>query len=340
MRTRKRRTELFASRCARRISRRRLLRIGGASVAGTALFGIAGCGGGSDEPSGSTRIIEHRLGTTEVPLNPQRVVILDSTPAEAAITLGVKPVGVNERSIGEGFYPQMRGALEGAESTGTAEQPNLETIAALEPDLILSGFSDENLHERLSQIAPSVADGAAGEDWKEDMRLVARALGREERMEEELAAYEERVAEFKRSMGERLEEPTVSLAMFYDESFRIYMPGSYMGQIVEEAGLKRPEAQLEAAEEAEDGEFAIDPSNEELPLVDADVIFAMHDPVTGNDYRDRLLEEDNPLFRNLGAVESDRVYDVSWDAWLAGRGIISANIILDDLDEYLLEERP
>lgn len=338
MKTLERPPGFWTTKCGRRISRRRLLRIGGASVAGAALLGVSGCGGdGAEESSGRKRLVEHRLGETEVPVNPERGVALDSTPAEAAISVGATIVGANKRSIGEGFYPQMREALEGAESIGAAEQPNLETIAALEPDLILSGFSDEDLHERLSQISPTVADGSAGEDWKEDMRLVARALGREKRMEREISAYEERVAEFKGAMGERLDELTVSLTMFYDESFRIYMPGSYMGQVVREAGLKRPEAQLEVTEEVEDGEFALDPSNEELPLADADVIFALHDPVTKNDYRDRLLEEGNLLFANLGAVENDRVYDVSWDAWLAGRGIISANIILDDLNEYLLE---
>lgn len=37
---------LTDAQCARRISRRRLLRIGGASVAGVALPGVSGCGDG------------------------------------------------------------------------------------------------------------------------------------------------------------------------------------------------------------------------------------------------------------------------------------------------------
>ena len=45
------------------------------------------------KPSGPTRSVTHAMGTTQVPDKPQRVVVLDTPELDAAITLGVKPVG-------------------------------------------------------------------------------------------------------------------------------------------------------------------------------------------------------------------------------------------------------
>jgi iron complex transport system substrate-binding protein len=280
--------------------------------------------------------VRHELGETEVPLRPERVVALDTTPLEAALAVGVEPVGAP--IIGEGFSRHLRDRLGGVEGVGTPEEPNLEAIAALNPDLILCGEFHESVYEELAQISPAVADGSTMEDWKADMRLDARALGREEEMERELAAYEERVARFEEAMGERLDEITVSLTIFYPDSFRIYLPGSFMGQVVEEAGLRRPEHQMALI--TDDNDFAADPSNERLPLVDAGVMFTMRQPEDEVNYLDKLEEEQNPLYRNLEVVEDDRVYEVLFDVWLAGRGIISANLILDDLEKYLLEGAP
>jgi len=208
---------------------RREFLVGAAGLLSLAPYGCGG-GAGGGEPSGQTRTVEHLLGETEVPENPGRVVTLDTTPTDAALAVGIVPVGAP--IVGEGFPKQLAGKLQGTESVGTPEQPNLEAIAALDPDLILCGEWQGDLYDRLSEIAPTVADGSTTEDWKADMRLDARALGREERMEEELSAYEDWVAEFRERMGERLEELTVSLVIFYADSLRIYMPESFMGMVV------------------------------------------------------------------------------------------------------------
>lgn len=188
-------------------------------------------------------------------MNPERVVYLDTTPAEAALLLGVELVGMIASVGEEGFPSHLEDRLEGGEvvasfSTGI----NFEAVAAREPDLILG--ADEEQYERLSEIAPTIADGGGQTDWKRDMLINARALGFDPEMEENLAAHDERVARFKDAMGDRLEETTVSLVASFSESeLRIYLPGSYMGQVVEEAGLRRPGYQMELTK-GDRGEFA------------------------------------------------------------------------------------
>lgn len=64
---------------------------------------------------------------------------------------------------------------------GTIEQPNLEKIAALEPDLILSSkLCHEQIYEQLNEIAPTVFSETTGVTWKENFEVHAEALGRTE----------------------------------------------------------------------------------------------------------------------------------------------------------------
>ncbi|MGV2828126.1 ABC transporter substrate-binding protein [Myxosarcina sp. GI1(2024)] len=55
------------------------------------------------------------------------------------------------------------------ESVGHLDSPNLETIAALKPDLILGakGWDSQNNYKLLSQIAPTViAEVETSGEWK------------------------------------------------------------------------------------------------------------------------------------------------------------------------------
>ena len=87
------------------------------------LVALSGCGGsgGADEgepeaSSGGTRTIQHALGETEVPENPQRVVAYFSA-ADVALAVGVKPIAVDDATANAEY---LQDRLEGVESVGQA----------------------------------------------------------------------------------------------------------------------------------------------------------------------------------------------------------------------------
>lgn len=80
----------------------------------------------------------HDQGETEVPAQPQRVVVLDTPHLDTALSLGVTPVGSVQSSVDEGLPAYLGDRTEGIEIVGTIEEPDLEAVPALEPDLILS----------------------------------------------------------------------------------------------------------------------------------------------------------------------------------------------------------
>jgi iron complex transport system substrate-binding protein len=295
---------------------------------------LAACGGtgggGGGEPAG--RVVEHAMGETRISGAPERVVVLDTGELDSAMSLGVTPVGAVEAIPGEGFPSYLEGTGE-IENVGTIEEPNLERIAALEPDLILSSkVRHERIYDQLSQIAPTVFTETTGVVcWKENFMKHADALGRTGEAERIADDYDARVGEFPRAMGDRLDETTVSVVRFLPGETRIYQKESFIGTILEDAGLPRPPSQ-------DVEEFAILNVSEELiPKMGGDAIFVtIYGP---EDETTRQSITSDPLWRRLEAVRQGRVFEVSDDLWMLGIGYTAANEVVDDLEEHLVEER-
>lgn len=130
--------------------------------------------------------LEHRLGTTTIPDKPERVVALGVPDTDVLLALDITPVAVV-------MADQWPWQLDKIDESDTeiwgldADGPDLEAIAALEPDLILAtglGGNDA-YYDDLSGIAPTLADkdGVLTTDWRVTAQEIGKAVG-----EEELAA--------------------------------------------------------------------------------------------------------------------------------------------------------
>ncbi|MEW6635971.1 MAG: iron-siderophore ABC transporter substrate-binding protein [Actinomycetota bacterium] len=303
--------------------------LAGALLVMGACGGASGSGGGEGTGSGEdVRVVEHAMGKTEISGRPERVVVLDTGELDSAMTLGVKPVGAVEAIPGEGFPSYLEGTEE-IEKVGTIEEPNLEKIASLNPDLILSSkLRHEQIYDELSQIAPTVFTETTGVTWKENFEVHAEALGRTEEAETVKKEYRARLQEFKEAIGEN--PPTVSVVRFLPGDTRIYQKESFIGTVLEDAGLPRPPSQ-------DVEEFAIlNASKEFIPKMGGDVIF-----VTVYGPEDETTKEEitsDPLWRQLEAVQEDQVYEVSDDLWMLGIGYTAANGVIDGLTKHLVEK--
>jgi iron complex transport system substrate-binding protein len=298
-----------------------------------ALVGCGGAGGGAENAEGGKpeesggRAIETAMGKVEVPERAERVVVLDTGELDSAMTLGVKPVGAVE-AIESSGYPKYLERTEGIENVGTIEQPNLEAIAALEPDLILSSkLRHEQIYDQLSQIAPTVFTESTGVTWKENFDVHAEALGRTEEAERVKEEYRARVDEFKQKVGEN--PPEVSVVRFLAGDTRIYQKASFVGTVLEDAGLPRPPSQ-------DVDDFAITNASAELiPDMGGDVIFVTAYGPEEETTKSEILND--PLWQQLEAVQQGRVHEVSDDLWMLGIGYTAANGVVDDLTKYLAD---
>lgn len=148
---------------------------------------------GSD--SGAQRTVTHAMGTTTVSNRPSRIVALDSLPIDTVVTLGKTPVGAAQAGSADALPAYLGGGLDSTTVVGSIAEPNLEAIAALQPDLILSSKQRHgDLYDALSAIAPTVFSVSPAVDWQGTLRLFAEAMGETEAAEQKLSAFHARAA--------------------------------------------------------------------------------------------------------------------------------------------------
>ncbi|MEV5766670.1 iron-siderophore ABC transporter substrate-binding protein [Micromonospora sp. NPDC052213] len=310
-------------------------RLAAALTAALALgVGLTACG--ESDPvagttTGETREITHAMGTTKVPADPKRVVVLDTDKIDTALSLGVTPVGA--ATAGEAkSWPTYFGEekLAGIKEVGVLTEPDLEAINALKPDLILgSKFRQEKFYDELKAIAPTVFTEKVGITWKENFLLDGKALGKEQQAKDLLTAYETRAKEFGAKLGDAADRK-VSIVRFMPTEIRVYGPDSFSGIVIGDTGLGRPERQLLTGKEDRRMDRV---SPERIGEVDGDVIF-----VTA--YGEKAAAEQakvtgGTLWKALPAVKAGKAHVVSDQIWMTGIGVGAASRILDDLAKYL-----
>jgi iron complex transport system substrate-binding protein len=314
-----------------------------ASLVFALLFVLAGCGGAQKEETESNKdeakteestayTVEHAMDTTEIKGTPERVVILTNEGTEALLALGVKPVGAVQSWTGDPWYDHIKDQMEGVKDVGTESEPNLEAIAALKPDLIIGNkLRQEQIYEQLSTIAPTVFAETLKGDWKENFMLYAKAVNKEEKGQEVMNAYNNRIEELKEKLGDKL-NMKVSIVRFLAGDVRIYHKDSFSGVILDQLGFARPESQ-DVNDFAEKGV-----TKERIPAMDGDILFYF--TYETGDGEALKVEEDwinDPLFQNLNVAKQGKVYKVSDTIWNTAGGVLAANLMLDDIEKYFLE---
>lgn len=281
-------------------------------------------GGGAAFP----RTVAHAMGRTEIPTRPERVVVLDTGELDSVTAFGIEPVGAVRAPVNDGLLDYLEDHLGTTELVGTISDVNLEAVARLRPDLILSSkLRHEDIYDELSGIAPTVFTETVGVVWKDNLRVHAEALGFESGAERMLADYEARAAALGDAIRGRLGRlPTVSIVRFLATETRLYQKASFIGTVLGDIGLPRPPSQ-------DVDDFAAEIGPEQLEQADADVIFTTHYGPVDDTMKPELVS--NPLWANLSAVEAGRVYEVADDHWMLGIGIQAANKVLDDIERLL-----
>jgi len=263
------------------------------------------------------------MGESEVPVNPQRVVVLDTGELDNALALGAAIIGAPVAEARE-YQAYLADQLDGITDTGAISEPSLETILTLKPDLILgSKQRHEALYEQLSAIAPTVFTESLRVPWQDNFNLHAEALGKSAEAETLLTAYAARTSAIKAALGAN--PPTISIIRFRPGQVRLYLKSSYIGYILQDVGLPRPPAQ-------DQDSFSSEISLEQVADVDADYILITGYAQDDSD-QDAFLKSE--LWTTLGGVQSGHAIDVDDDTWIAGLGVQSANLVLDDLINIL-----
>lgn len=318
---------------SRKISRRALA---GSALAAPLVGSMAASAATPESsPDSDVRIVIDVYGDVEVPVNPQRVIVLDGPMLDTCLAVGITPVGATTGFENAPWPAYLGDRTDGILNVGTIVEPELEKIIAAAPDLILSSkVRHEAIHETLMDIAPTVFSETVGATWRDDFLLFANAVNKEAEGKEVVSAFDARAEEFKRATEEMREDWRVSVVRFLSDGVRIYRDTGYIGVVLDALDVPRPDSQI--AKEGE--EFSVTISPEQLHLANGTHIFTCAYGEVSASPAEQFVS--SGLWDSLDAVQSDQVYWVDDDYWMVGIGYIAANLVVDDLFTYLVEGEP
>lgn len=165
-----------------------------------------------DEANSGTIEIEDAHGTVEVPVNPETVVALDNRTFETLGDFGVELVAAPKDVMPAdlGYYVDD----EAVENIGNHREPNLEVIAAANPDLVIVGQRFASYYEDIKELVPeatvidlnvdvSEETETPGENLvnglKENTTILGQIFDKEAEAEEINANFDQSIEEVKNS---------------------------------------------------------------------------------------------------------------------------------------------
>ncbi|MBN1678777.1 MAG: ABC transporter substrate-binding protein [Anaerolineae bacterium] len=273
---------------------------------------------------GGARTVVDALGrnvTLDVP--PQRVVGLSSSVTEMLYAIGVTPVGATE---GMTFPP------EAAElpTIGTGYQPDLEALAALEPDLIVANAQlQAQILDQLEAIAPVVYELIlVPQDIPETARLLGEITWHDTSAGYLAGAYEQFLA-LAGTLGTAQDGPSILIIVGTLDQPNYGKSETYLGAM----------AAMLGATNVADGEEDAGPfpgyaqlSIERILEADPDVILTITRGAPGAPPIPDTMAGD-PVWSALAAYENGRVFELDNRLFLESPGprFVDAVIQLYDI---------
>ena len=325
--------------------RRAFRSLAAAASAVVLAVGLAACGSSDDADTTTSASgdaadafpvsVEHKYGTTTIPKEPKRVVVVGLVEQDALLSLGVVPVATTE------WFGGHKGAVWpwAQDELGDATPPTVltnvdglqyEKIAALRPDLILgiySGLTKED-YDKLAKFAPVVAQPKGGIDygvsWQQLTTTVGTAVGRQAEAKKVVADVESTIAEAKKAHPEFAGKTGLMATTW--EGYYVYGTQDPRGRFLADLGFTLP-AGLDAVTGKE---FGASISRERTDLLDVDAMVWLVPDTTADA---RKVQADT-LYAKLGVTREGR--DVYLDD---GEGVGGATSFISVLSlPYLIDE--
>ncbi|MFE3541561.1 ABC transporter substrate-binding protein [Nocardia sp. NPDC059177] len=301
-------------------------KIAGAGVVGTDRDTATACPlpSAPDPATGATRSVTHTAGVSQVPADPQRIVVLTSSALDAACALGLW-----ERVAGavtlDGDRPQPMylgyGVLK-VPSVGPIGQPDPARIAELKPDLILGDIAPTaGGYAALSAIAPTVLVGQGG-SWQSDFAAYAAGMGRTAAADTALRNYLTEAHDLGPALNAH--QSQASVLRFTADATQVQGSETFAAQILADVGVRRPTAQRGPSFDIATGDLAT--------KAEGDIIYVMFDGAAGEEHGTAVMESTE--FTELGAATDKRVFVVDDKIWHT-TGLTAARAVLTDLRNSL-----
>jgi ABC-type Fe3+-hydroxamate transport system substrate-binding protein len=161
---------------------------------------------GSANAGGPVTVTDSRGKEIKLNAPARKVVSLEWGETEMLVSLGVMPVGAADT---KGFAAWV-GAVKldpGVKDVGTRHEPSVDSIVALQPDLVvMEAERDSALVPQLEKFVPVIVTKGSDasrniERMREDFNLIAAAVGKTEQAKKVLADFDSAIATAKQTLA-------------------------------------------------------------------------------------------------------------------------------------------
>lgn len=288
---------------------------------------------------------EDAVGEQTIKGTPKKIVVLEWSYAEDLLALGIQPAGVADLDGYHQFVNVEKDFADSVKDVGTRQEPNLEAISRLNPDLIIAvKFRHEQILDSLKEIAPTVtfdpySKEAARDHYqnmKDEFKTIAKIVNKKQEADNALADLDRFIKDQKQRVTDAgLEGSKYIATQAYTvqdtPTLRLFTDNSIVSQVMRELGFENAyqsgktetygysEVTVEALQNFQEGNLQF------LYIVqDEDNIFA--NQLKGN-----------PVWENLSFVKKGNTHQLPGNTWPFG-GVLSAEVLTEQLVDAMVKE--
>lgn len=260
-------------------------------------FVMISCSKTAQNEEKTTVIYKAETGDIEVPKNPQRIIVLNSSVSGSVISLNGKIIGVDKWSKMNPLYADHLKDIK------EVSDENLEQLIELNPDLIITASTDKNI-EKLKKIAPTVSYTYGKVDYLTQILEIGKLIGKEKEATDWISSYKAKVANLGKDITAKYgKDFTITVIESFDKQLYIFGKNFARGTeiLYTELGFNMPKNVVEKV--SKDGYYSISP--EVLDQYAGDFIIFSKNPDADNSF------QQSKTYNSLKAVKENKVFEVN-----------------------------
>lgn len=268
-----------------------------------------------------------------VPNTPKKVVSFDLAQIDTLNYLGVQITGVPKLHT---INYLAKFQSDKYVNVGSMFEPDFETVASLEPDLIIVGSRTQSKIKMMKSIAPTIDSTVWGDDYLTQFYLMtektAALVNQSQLADQALDHIKEQVSKIKANAKQA---GTVMFVMTTGGKMTVFGPGSRFGWLYNELGFEAAGGKNSLSQHGDPVSF------EYLRKLNPDILMVLdRDIAIGKDtgMAEQLLEND--IIKSLKAYQNNKIIMLDGYAWYTvGTGITAMNKTLAQIQEAIAVEQ-
>ncbi|HFI0832619.1 TPA: siderophore ABC transporter substrate-binding protein [Streptococcus suis] len=315
------------------------------TLAFLALFSIialAACSSAEQVSTSQDITIQTSTGETTVPSNPQKIVVLDYGVADSLRALGKEDtiVGMPKDSLPT-YLKDLKDKKE-ITNVGNLREVNLETVAELEPDLIILSSRTQDQQAEFEKIAPAIYFENSTSDYLNSVKTnateLAKLFGDEvvKEAESKLADIDTLV---QTAQDKNKDTQLTTLTVLLNEgSMAGIAPDGRYSFIYKTLGFQPTDLKLKENTQGNQGRsHGSSLSLESVSQINPDIIFVVDRTLAiGGDDTQNSDILNNALIQETNAGKNKKIITLTPDLWyLSGGGLESTKLMFEEVVAHL-----